>query len=148
MRRGASSYPRGKIHRRWQSFIVSLRILVNENFPAPSIPPLRDEGLNVLAISESCSGMKDSQVLELAVAEQRWLITFDRDYGELVFARRLPAPPAVILLRVESYRPAEPSDWLLRMFRDADEYLGKFVAFDGQTSRIRPLLHRVTHGLA
>jgi hypothetical protein len=42
-------------------------------------------------------------VLDLARAEGRWLVTFDRDYGELVFRRNLPPPPVILLFRVPFY---------------------------------------------
>ena len=97
---------------------MSLRLLLNENFPAPSVPLLRAVGYDVLAVAESWPGAADAEVLALAVREMRWLVTFDRDYGELLFARRLPAPPAVILLRVPSYRPDEPARWIIELARD------------------------------
>jgi predicted nuclease of predicted toxin-antitoxin system len=122
---------------------MSPRLLLNENFPAPSVELLRDTGLDVLAIAEICAGMDDVDVLALAVQEQRWVITFDRDYGELLFARHYPAPPAVILLRVESYRPEEPAEWIMELVRNEQEHLGKFTVFNGSTSRSRPLLREV-----
>lgn len=114
-------------------------LLVNENFPAPATAGLRVAGLDVLAISECCPGWDDVRVMALAVETQRWLITFDRDYGDLVYLRGLPPPPAVILLRVNTYRPAEPALWVQRMADDADAFLGKFAVFDGSTLRARPL---------
>jgi predicted nuclease of predicted toxin-antitoxin system len=122
---------------------MSPRLLLNENFPAPSVELLRDTGLDVLAIAEICAGMDDVDVLALAVQEQRWVITFDWDYGELLFARHYPAPPAVILLRVESYRPEEPAEWIMELVRNEQEHLGKFTVFNGSTSRSRPLLREV-----
>ncbi len=115
------------------------RLLLNENFPVPATGVLRAAGLDILAIGECCSGWDDERVMALAVAEQRWLITFDRDYGELIFRRGLPAPPAVTLLRPPSYRPTEPARWIIRMVEDADMHAGKFVVFDGATFRSRPL---------
>jgi predicted nuclease of predicted toxin-antitoxin system len=122
---------------------MSIRLLLNENFPAPALNVLRSEGCDVLAIAESRAGITDKEVLALAVEEQRWLITFDRDYGNLLFAKKLPAPPAVILLRVSSYRPAEPAAWIIELIGNAQEYAGKFIVFDGNTIRIRPLLRKV-----
>jgi predicted nuclease of predicted toxin-antitoxin system len=58
------------------------RLLANENFPAPSIRLLRDGGYDVTAVAESGASLADSDVLELAVTEKRWIVTFDRDYGE------------------------------------------------------------------
>ncbi|MGI8896352.1 MAG: DUF5615 family PIN-like protein [Casimicrobiaceae bacterium] len=87
-------------------------LLVNENFPTPSLLRLRQAGYDAASVSESAPGSTDVEVLDRAVRENRWLVTFDRDYGELVFARRLPASPAVILLRVVSYRPTDSAGWI------------------------------------
>lgn len=125
---------------------MSLRLLLNENFPAPSVPLLRAAGYDVLAVAEAWPGAADAEVLALAVREMRWLVTFDRDYGELLFARRLPAPPAVILLRVPSYRPDEPARWMIELARDELDRLGRFTVFDGRTCRSRPLLFGAGHG--
>jgi predicted nuclease of predicted toxin-antitoxin system len=118
---------------------VSPALLVNENFPAPATLALRAKGLDVLAISECCPGWDDVRVMSLAQESQRWLITFDRDYGDLIYLRGLPPPPAVILLRVPSYRPEEPAQWVSRMTADAEVHIGKFAVFDGNTLRIRSL---------
>lgn len=125
---------------------MTVRLLANENFPAPSVLILRAAGYDVFSVAESCSGIEDSDVLGHAVREQRWLITFDRDYGELLFARGFPPPPVVVLLRVSSYRPDTPAQWVLRMAQDTEAYLGKFVVFDGDTIRSRPLLRPISNG--
>ena len=122
---------------------MKVRWLVNENFPAPSVAVMRASGHDVLSIAESHSGDADTDVLALAREEERWLVTFDRDYGELLFARNYAPPPAVILLRVPSYRPDEPAVWLENLLREPEGLLGKFTVFTGKTLRSRPLLHRV-----
>jgi uncharacterized protein with PIN domain len=45
---------------------------------------LRTEGFDVLSISELSPGISDDVVLKLARDQGRILLTFDRDYGELV----------------------------------------------------------------
>lgn len=122
---------------------MKVRWLVNENFPAPSVVVLRASGYDVLSIAESHSGNANTEVLTLARDEGRWLVTFDRDYGELLFARNYAPPPAVILLRVKSYRPDEPAAWLEHLLREPEGLLGKFTVFTGKTVRSRPLLHRI-----
>lgn len=78
-----------------------MNFLADESCARPVIRALRDAGHNVLAIAEVAPGSTDDQVLERAVHEQRVLITEDRDFGELVYARaRLSA--GVILLRFQS----------------------------------------------
>lgn len=118
---------------------MTVRLLLNENFPVPSIAPLRLAGFDVVAVAEVCAGSDDSSVLELAVREDRWLVTFDRDYGELVFKRGFPPPPAVVLLRVASYRPEDPAEWLRALAANPAALIGKFTIFDGDAVRSRSL---------
>ena len=122
---------------------MKIHWLVNENFPAPSVAAMRASWHDVLSISESDSGVDDAVVLALAREKDRWLVTFDRDYGELLFARNHAPPPAVILLRVVSYRPDEPAAWLERLLREPEGLAGKFTVFTGSTVRSRPLLHQI-----
>jgi hypothetical protein len=80
------------------------RLLANENFPALSVRHLRDRGYDVAAFAGGGGGLTDPEVLALApaVTELRWIVTFARDYGELIFARVLAAPPVVVLSRMRS----------------------------------------------
>jgi len=70
-------------------------------------------------------------------------VTFDRDYGELVFSRRLPPPPAIILLRETHYRPSEPAEWLAALLLTPQRFDGQFVVFSRRAVRSRPLLQIV-----
>lgn len=117
-----------------------MRLLLNENFPDPSVTILRAAAFDILSIRKSHSGMVDAEVLALAVREERWLITFDRDYGELLFGRGHEAPPAVLLFRVRSYKPHEPAEWVQKLVCDETLCLGRFIVFDGETLRSRPFL--------
>ena len=62
-----------------------MKPLANENIPLGMVHRLREMGHDVLAIVQSCPGVTDAVVLDLARREQRTLLTFDRDYGELVY---------------------------------------------------------------
>ena len=76
-----------------------MQFLANENFPLVSVRNLRDFGLDIASIMEDSSGIKDTEVLARAVSENRIILTFDRDYGELIFRRFLPKPIGVIYFR-------------------------------------------------
>jgi len=115
------------------------RLLANENFPAPSVRQLRDRGYDVAAVAEGNGGLKDPEVLALAVTELRWIVTFDRDYGELIFARGFAAPPAVILFRMRSYRPDAPGRFLAALLASGNQFEGHFVIVDEAGFRKRPL---------
>ncbi len=56
---------------------------------------LTDLGHDVLSVPEVAPRATDAEVLALALAEQRVLITEDKDFGELVFVRRRPHPTIV-----------------------------------------------------
>ena len=115
------------------------RLLANENFPAPSVLHLRERGYDVASIAEGSGGLSDAEVLTRAVAEQRWIITFDRDYGNLIFARGLAAPTAVILFRLRSYRPDAPGRMLAGLIESGSECEGYFAMVDEAGVRKRPL---------
>ncbi|MEO8384608.1 MAG: DUF5615 family PIN-like protein [Betaproteobacteria bacterium] len=93
----------------------------------------------MLAISERHSGIGDAEVMALARTEHRWFATFDLDFGELIFAKGLAPPPAVLLLRLQRYRPEEPARWVIEWVEQASIHAGMFTVFDGKTMRSRPL---------
>lgn len=122
------------------------RWLLNENFPRPAVQHLRSLGWDVAAIGEDSPSIDDEVVMERACVDGRWLATFDRDYGELIFKRGLPAPPLIVLLRVASYQPAEPADWLLQLYAAQQFQEGHFHIFDGRAVRRRPMLAGLSGG--
>jgi predicted nuclease of predicted toxin-antitoxin system len=47
----------------------------------------------------------DKQVMALAMKEKRLILTFDKDYGELIFNYGYKLPAGVIFLRLAKYTP-------------------------------------------
>lgn len=84
---------------------MSIRLLLNENFPRPALNVLRGAGVALQAVAELMPAASDREVLAYAAANGLWVVTFDRDYGELVFARKVAAPPAIVFLRQGAYGP-------------------------------------------
>ena len=84
-------------------------------------------------------GASDEKVLACAVAEARWLVTYDRDYGELIFSRGLAPPPAVLLMRQEPYPPIRPAEILLSILQEPSLADGFFLSIGGKSVRRRPL---------
>jgi len=118
---------------------VSVALLANENWPRPAPLALRAAGLDVEAVAEIMPRATDSQVLRHAAQHQRWVLTFDRDYGELVFARLVPAPPAIVYLRQGAYAPDWPAQVVLELLARADWVVGHSVVVDGRSLRRRAL---------
>jgi len=76
-----------------------LRFLANENIPLLVVKALVSEGFDITSATLVCRGAPDWQVLDLATRENRIVLTFDKDYGYLVFREKRPAPAGVVLLR-------------------------------------------------
>lgn len=53
---------------------------------------LAEQGHDVLSALERNPRATDEELLSLAMAERRVLVTEDKDFGELVFVHRLPHP--------------------------------------------------------
>ena len=117
-----------------------MRFLANENFPLKSIRQLREHDHDVVAVIEEMSGVSDRIILDRANRENRIILTFDRDYGELIFHYQLPTPAGVIYLRFDPVSPEEPADLLIRMFESTGiQVENKFTVLDRDRVRQRSL---------
>jgi predicted nuclease of predicted toxin-antitoxin system len=68
-----------------------MRFLANENFPGAAVAALAGRGHDIVWARIAAPGTSDADVLAWAVREQRILITFDKDFGELAGTSALPA---------------------------------------------------------
>ena len=82
-----------------------MRILADENIAGRSIARLRTHGYDVLSVRETYPSEADPNLLELATDEERMLITYDTDFGELIHRDHIPAPHGVMLFRLHEYLP-------------------------------------------
>ena len=73
-----------------------MRFLADENFPGPAIAVLSAAGHDVAWVRMTAPGATDSAV-EWAAREERILLTFDKDFGELARGSNLPRACGVVL---------------------------------------------------
>lgn len=62
-----------------------MKLLANENFPITSYKILLAAGYDIEHIGGTNPSVCDEQVMQKAIQEDRIILTFDSDYGELVF---------------------------------------------------------------
>src|ERR1035437_3815752 len=74
-----------------------MRFLADENISNNVVNALRSKGIDIVPIKELASSLSDETVLETAKAQNRILITFDADFGELVFKRKLESKGVILL---------------------------------------------------
>lgn len=85
-----------------------MKFLANENLPLATILKLKASGWDVLSISLDSPSITDEEVMKIAIEENRTIITFDRDYGTLIYQYGYRPPARVIYLRLQDFTPEEP----------------------------------------
>jgi predicted nuclease of predicted toxin-antitoxin system len=120
-----------------------VRVLADEHVPGSSIRALREAGHDVVAVAEQAPGAADQTVLARAVAERRVVLTFDRDFGELLYRAGAVAPPGVVFFRLGAVDPAFVARVVLAMTAEAGKaLLGWFTVVDEERIRQRALPSR------
>lgn len=117
-----------------------MRILANENFPGPLIRELRRLGHDVLAVKESMRGATDDlEVLARSRQEERLVVTFDKDFGELAFRFGLSTRSGIILFRLSGSSPESDNARVLAAFASGIDWTGHFSVVTNDRIRVRPL---------
>ena len=114
-----------------------MRFLLDASASARALRPLLEElGHDVTAIVDIDRQASDESILELAVAEERILITLDKDFGDLVFARGHAHGCIIRLFEGDAMEQAEAMRDLLENTPDALQGSSLIVVGRG-TVRIR-----------
>ena len=116
-----------------------MRIIVNENVSGSVIRALRVRGHDVLSVKESMRSESDEVVLARAQAEQRLVITHDKDFGELAFRHGLPASCGVVLFRLSGTDPESDNQRAVDALESRSDWEGHFAVVEEDRIRIRPL---------
>lgn len=116
-----------------------MQLLANENIPGATVRLLRQDGHDVISISESSPGISDEQVLQIAHQQQRIIVTFDSDYGELVYKRRLPVPAGVIYLRFLPQGAEQAAHIIAKLLANRLPLQGFFSTVTPEQVRQKPL---------
>jgi hypothetical protein len=116
-----------------------MRFLANENFPGAAVIALAADGHDVVWVRATAPGMGDPDVLAWAVREERVLLTFDKDFGELARASALPSTCGVVLFRMPMPRPADVGRRLADLIAARDDWVGHFSVIEPGRVRMRQL---------
>jgi predicted nuclease of predicted toxin-antitoxin system len=118
---------------------VKRRLLIDECVNAKIILPAFTSIAECVFVKSFARGADDVDVLTLAKREDCVLLSEDFGFGRLIFARRLPPPPGVILVsmqnRTEAERSARAHAEAVQALIDAD---GALVVIDFERRRVRP----------
>lgn len=117
-----------------------MQFIADENFPLPSVRLLTAAGHDIVAVASNLPGISDEVVLERAVQERRILLTFDSDYGDLLYRQGLQPPEGIVYLRFIPNSLGEPAEYLLSLFEQPEiSIIGLFTVAEWDHIRQRPL---------
>ena len=116
-----------------------MRLCANENVPEDCVAGLRRSGHDVLWIREAAPGSSDAAVLSRARDEERILITFDKDFGDLVFHHGLSGSRGIILFRIVRPSAALLAQRLAAILSSRTDWQGQYSVVEEHSVRMRPL---------
>ena len=112
-----------------------MRFLADDSCDYALVRTLRRAGFDVLSVSEDAPGAEDSEVIGLALREERILLTEDKDFGRLVYSHGHQTL-GVIFLRFPTFARKQVSRDVLNLLkRQGEKLAGSFVTV--QPGRIR-----------
>ncbi len=117
-----------------------MRFLVDECTGPAVARWLREQDHDVFSVFEQARGMDDDAVIDKSFAENRILITNDKDFGEKIYRERRPHR-GVVLLRLDDERFPNKIAVLQRLLENhANRLASRFVVVTETTVRfVRPV---------
>ena len=116
-----------------------MKFLANAHISRAILAFLQQAGHDCVHAELIGPGLADEALLNMAVAQQRVILTADKDFGELVFRRRIPAV-GVILLRLRAPSEADRLALFQRHWPSIERaVVGHFVVATNRRVRRSPL---------
>jgi predicted nuclease of predicted toxin-antitoxin system len=116
-----------------------MRFLANENIPGDAVNALVAAGHDVVWIRVAAPGSGDEEILAWAVREDRVLVTFDQDFGELAWRAALPASCGIVLFRISMPSAMDVGAFIAARLDERNDWAGHFSVVQPGRIRMRPL---------
>lgn len=114
-----------------------MRILADESVDRPIVTRLRQDGHDVKAIAEESPSITDDKVLEMALNNGCFLLTADKDFGDLIYRQR-QNHTGVLLIRLFGMDETSKCDLTSKAISDHEQtLLGAFSVLTETSLRIR-----------
>lgn len=116
-----------------------MKFLADENIPKASYNVLKDNEWDIIHIADDLSGLKDEEIVALSIEQRRIIITFDSDFGELIFKDGM-CPLGCIFLRLKDFMPSYPAEVLIELMMEGEiEFSNYFTVIDDNQVRQRKI---------
>lgn len=112
-----------------------MKFLADENIPELTLDLLRKQEIDIVSILSVGTAVKDRDVLRIANEQDRLLVTFDKDFGSLVFSAGMETK-GVVLLRFTPTSPEQVAQKLKALLDSGVELENNFVAIGEERIRV------------
>jgi predicted nuclease of predicted toxin-antitoxin system len=116
-----------------------MRFLADENFPGVEVLALRESGHDVVWVRTDAPGLGDDRILEWATRDDRIILTFDKDFGELAYRAAMPAVCGIVLFRLPMSPPGSLNRRLADRINERSDWAGHFSVIESNKTRMRRL---------
>jgi predicted nuclease of predicted toxin-antitoxin system len=114
-----------------------VKFLADEGLDWPIVERMRAEGYDVTYVAEMAPGLSDDDVLRLALADRRVLLTTDKDFGEIV-RRRRGVGAGIVLVRCAGLSASNKAAVIVAVLASrGSELSGAFTVITPSAVRIR-----------
>lgn len=113
-----------------------LKFLADENIPSKAVHRLQKDGIDIIHVNNIKYGLADNHVLKVAYKEKRILVTFDKEFGYLVFRKKMKSF-GVILLRFIPLSPEHVANRINELIKEKLRFENNFMVVEEEKIRIR-----------
>jgi len=111
-------------------------LLLDENIGVKVYEELKRRGFDVQSVMLECRGIKDIEVVEVAKAHNKMIVTMDKDLGYMAISQN---PPGLVLLRLRDPRTPSRVRAILRALELGEKLYGYITVMTETIIRRRPI---------
>jgi predicted nuclease of predicted toxin-antitoxin system len=119
-----------------------VKLLVDENLPPRVADLLAEVGHDAVHVRNlDAAGASDPEIIELAIADTRTIVSADTDFGALLAATGATAPSVILVREVVDRRPPDLVELLVGCIEQLENQLncGAMIAVTASDARVRRL---------
>ena len=115
-----------------------MKLLADENIPVRALDLLKQERVDIVSVLDFTQGLSDDDVLTIAMEQERVLVTFDKDFVDIIFRTRAETK-GVVLLRFMPKSPEQLARRLKALLDSEIQLEDHFVVLNDKRIRLTPL---------
>jgi len=121
-------------------FSIRMKFLADESLEYPIVLFLKEKKIDIIAVRDFMKGAEDWEIIEYAFNNEMFIITLDKDFGELTF-RLKKSTYGIIFLRLTEMDHLSKAKLLLTAIEKLTiEAKNHFIVIDKLKVRIRSAL--------